>query len=64
MPKPRMPLWSPQQLAEHCGVPVKTVYAWNHTGTGPKFSRVGKHVRYRPEDVDAWLDANAGAAAA
>ncbi|GAA0905362.1 helix-turn-helix domain-containing protein [Streptomyces thermoalcalitolerans] len=57
MPKPIMPLWSPEELAKYLGVPIRTVYSWNYTGTGPKFCRVGKHVRYRPDDVDAWLNA-------
>ncbi|WP_430378437.1 helix-turn-helix transcriptional regulator [Streptomyces sp. B1-3] len=49
-------LWSPEKLAEHLDVPVKTIYGWNYKGTGPKFSKVGRHVRYRPQDVEAWLD--------
>ena len=51
-------LLSPQQLAEYLGVPVRTVYAWNHEGTGPTPIRVGRHVRYRRDDVEAWLTAN------
>lgn len=51
-------LLSPQQLADYLGVAIKTVYAWNHEGTGPTVIRVGKHVRYRREDVEAWLAAN------
>ncbi|MGW1137614.1 helix-turn-helix transcriptional regulator [Streptomyces zhihengii] len=50
-------LYSPDELATRLGVPVKTVYAWNHKGTGPRFVRVGRHVRYRPEEVEAWLNA-------
>ena len=46
-------------LAERCGVPVATIYAWNHKGTGPRRIRIGKHVRYRPEDVEAWLERQA-----
>jgi predicted DNA-binding transcriptional regulator AlpA len=49
-------LLSPQQLADYFGVPLKSVYVWNSTGTGPRRFRVGKHVRYRPADVEAWLD--------
>lgn len=51
-------LLSPQQLADYLGVPVRTVYAWNHQGTGPTPIRVGKHVRYRRESVEAFLAAN------
>ncbi|MFC8824944.1 helix-turn-helix transcriptional regulator [Streptomyces sp. NPDC057137] len=56
-------LYSPTALAEYLDVPVKTVYRWNHTGTGPKAHRVGRHVRYRPADVEAWLSRQSGAAA-
>ena len=52
-------LLSPQQLADYLGVPVRTVYAWNHQATGPTPLRVGRHVRYRREDVEAWLEAHA-----
>jgi excisionase family DNA binding protein len=50
-------LLSVEQLAEYLGVPVGTVYRWNHVGTGPKPIHVGRHVRYRPQAVDVWLDA-------
>lgn len=49
-------LLSPTQLADYLQVPVGTVYAWNTRGGGPPRVRVGKHVRYRPEDVRRWLD--------
>ncbi|MGH3548288.1 MAG: helix-turn-helix transcriptional regulator [Pseudonocardiaceae bacterium] len=43
-------------LAEYMGVPLATVYRWNSHGSGPRRFRVGKYVRYRTADVDAWLD--------
>jgi excisionase family DNA binding protein len=45
---------SPADLAAREGVPLPTVYAWNHTGTGPRYFRAGRHVRYRLADVEAW----------
>lgn len=58
-------LLSPEDLADYLGVPIKSVYGWNYKGTGPKFRKVGRHVRYRPEDIEKWLDAQqAGGAAA
>lgn len=45
-----------EDVATFCAVPTKTVYEWNSNGTGPRRLRVGKHVRYRRADVDAWLD--------
>ena len=36
-------------------VPVKTLYEWRSRGDGPPSFRVGRHVRYRPEAIEAWL---------
>lgn len=46
--------FSPQTLANRLGIPVKTVYVWRTQGKGPKGFRVGKHVRYKLEQVEAW----------
>ena len=51
------PLATPKDLADYLGVPIKTVYEWNSRGTGPKHRKVGRHVRYRWDDVDKWLEA-------
>lgn len=45
---------TPLDLVERYGVPLKTVYDWNLKGTGPRFAKFGRHVRYAPEDVEAW----------
>lgn len=55
---------TPEALSEMLGVPKATVYKWNHSGTGPRFIRVGKHVRYRRADVDAWVELKASGPAA
>jgi excisionase family DNA binding protein len=52
------PLLSPAQLSAYAGVPLATIYQMNSRGTGPRRIRVGKHVRYRKSDVDAWLEQN------
>lgn len=44
------------EVADFLGVPVGTVYQWRHKRTGPKGIRVGRHVRYRPREVEAWLE--------
>ncbi len=51
------PLRSPQEFAEQVHVPVATTYQWSSKGTGPRYIRVGRHVRYRQSDIDAWLNA-------
>lgn len=45
---------SPAELANREGVSIETVYAWNKTGGGPLYMRIGKHVRYRLTDIEAW----------
>lgn len=47
------------ELAERLTVPIETIYAWNRTGKGPTYIRVGRHVRYRLSDVTAWEDSRA-----
>jgi predicted DNA-binding transcriptional regulator AlpA len=47
---------SPEDLARREGVPLQTVYGWNKTRTGPRFMKIGRHVRYRLTDVIAWED--------
>lgn len=48
-------LLSPEQLAYMLHVPLGTVYQWRYRGGGPKGIKVGRHVRYRMSDIDAWL---------
>lgn len=43
-----------KDLAEREQVPDATVYRWNSDGTGPRYLRLGRHVRYRLSDVVAW----------
>jgi excisionase family DNA binding protein len=47
---------STKQLARFLDVPVTTVYGWRHRGVGPPGYRVGRHTRYRREQVLAWLE--------
>ncbi len=47
----------PQGLADYLTVPLTTIYAWNHKGVGPRFAKIGRHVRFRKIDVDAWIEA-------
>ena len=53
-----MPLDDPPTIAAELGVPEQTLAQWRYLGKGPAFIKVGRHVRYHPEDVKAWLNAN------
>lgn len=57
----RRRLGTTEQVAEHLGVPVRTLYDWKLRGIGPQAIRVGKYLRYRWEDIERWLDEQAGA---
>jgi excisionase family DNA binding protein len=49
-------LLSIEEVADLLGVPKRSMYRWRTTGEGPKGVRVGRHLRYRPESVSAWLE--------
>jgi excisionase family DNA binding protein len=51
-------LWA-EEVAVLLGVPVKTLYQWRYKGVGPAGVRVGRHLRYRAADVEAWIDRRA-----
>lgn len=53
------PLLSVQEFADFVGVPVPTVYQWRTKGTAPRAVKVGRHLRFRQEDVDAWVERHA-----
>ena len=53
--------WTVEDVAEYLGVPVKTLYKWRCQNYGPAGVRVGKHLRYDPEDVVAWFNAQKSA---
>lgn len=52
-------LLTTEQVAELLQIPVDTVRWWRKRRRGPKSVLIGKHARYRPEDVRAWLNAQA-----
>ncbi|MET9252426.1 helix-turn-helix domain-containing protein [Streptomyces sp. NPDC003717] len=48
---------TPLDLADLLGVPLETVYQWRRKHTGPRGFRVGRHLRYDPEDIRTWVQA-------
>jgi predicted DNA-binding transcriptional regulator AlpA len=46
---------TPQDVADLFGVPLETVYQWRKKRVGPRGFRIGKHLRYDPTDVRAFV---------
>lgn len=44
------------QLADYLMVPKATIYVWRRDRKGPPGVRVGRHLRFRTSDVEAWLE--------
>jgi excisionase family DNA binding protein len=49
-------LQRPRRIAEYLGVPETLLNQWRYQRVGPPFIKVGRAVRYRRRDVDAWLE--------
>lgn len=48
-------LWSVAEVSFFLGVPVATLRAWRCQGRGPASVKLGRHVRYDPTLVRAWV---------
>lgn len=58
-PGPARPLLTVDDLATMLAVAPKTIYQWRSRRPEPYGSpaiKVGKYLRWRREDVDAWID--------
>jgi excisionase family DNA binding protein len=43
-------------VAQSLGISKVTLYSWRAQAKGPRFTKIGRLVRYRSSDVDAWLE--------
>ena len=50
-------LMTETEVAKRLNVSLASVRRWRLERRGPAFVKVGALVRYRPEDLDAWLSA-------
>ena len=59
MTEPLRTLLDIRGVSDVVGLPVATLYQQRHRriGVGALAIRVGRHLRWRPEDIEAWLDA-------
>lgn len=48
-----------EEIAAELGVPVRTIYAWRTRSLGPHGYKIGKHVRVKRTDLNAWLERQA-----
>jgi predicted DNA-binding transcriptional regulator AlpA len=49
-------LWTLPETAAYLVVPERTLYAWRARGEGPPAAKVGRHLRYDPAKVRAWVE--------
>ena len=47
------------EVAEYLGIQSQTLRKWRAQGQGPKYVPLGRSIRYRLADVDAWLESHA-----
>lgn len=45
-----------KEVSDFLQIPVKTLYLWRTKRYGPKGKRIGRYIRYRTEDLLAWID--------
>lgn len=48
-------LWSITDLSRYLQVPVESIRKWRARGGGPPAYMIGKHLRFDPAEVSAWL---------
>jgi predicted DNA-binding transcriptional regulator AlpA len=58
MPSGLKDLIDESALAARLGVSRSTLQSWRYSGRGPRFVKLGRMVRYRVADIDAYLSAN------
>ena len=66
--KPRTPkppieariLYSPAELSIATGISVPMLEVHRNRGTGPKWFRLGRLIKYHRDDVSAWLASQGG----
>lgn len=49
------------EAAERLSISVRTLQQWRVVGGGPRFVKLGRAVRYRPDDLAAFVNAGARA---
>lgn len=45
-----------EESARYLDLKKTTLEAWRCRGVGPRFAKLGRSVRYRRADLDAWIE--------
>ena len=53
------PLFNERDVARVTGLSLASVRRWRLFRNGPRYLKIGVSVRYKPEDIAAWLDSRA-----
>jgi predicted DNA-binding transcriptional regulator AlpA len=56
-PMQMQPLLTTRAAAELLCLDQRTLERFRIAGTGPRFVKMGKSIRYRPSDLETWLAA-------
>ena len=51
-------LLSSRAVADYLDIPTGTLANWRYQGRGPAYVRIGRHVRYRAEDIARWIESS------
>jgi len=51
----RVELLTVDEVAQVLKVPKSTLYQWSYQGDGPPVVRVGRHLRYPRDLLNAWI---------
>ncbi|MFI5484701.1 helix-turn-helix domain-containing protein [Micromonospora echinaurantiaca] len=54
-------MWTIRDVSAYLRVPAETLYRWRKVKYGPPAARVGRHLRYEPDSVRAWVREQAAA---
>jgi hypothetical protein len=53
------PLWTTAEVSAYYRIPIATLHQWHSLGIGPRTAKIGRHLRYRKSDLDAYFDRQA-----
>lgn len=49
-------LWGTKEVADYLGIPASTLYQWRAKRYGPTGRRIGRYIKYNPDEVRTWAE--------